>query len=292
MMAAFEALPAVRATFTEASEILGQDLWALVSDGPAEELNRTVNTQPVMLAAGIALWRAWTQAGGPRPDFAAGHSLGEYTALVAAESLAFSDALPLVRLRAQAMQHAVPEGSGAIAAILGLDDDAVRAVCKEAAQGEVLEAANYNAPAQVVIAGQRSAVERGMELAKARGAKRAVALPMSVPSHCSLMRQAAEQLRVQLAPIKVQAPRIPLLSNADVAQPADGDAVRDSLARQLYSPVRWVETVAALTRAGVTRIVECGPGGVLSALNKRIAPQAQSIALKDAEQLGLTARGA
>jgi [acyl-carrier-protein] S-malonyltransferase len=222
----------------------------------------------------------------------AGHSLGEYTALVAAESLKFSDALALVRLRAEAMQHAVPEGSGGIAAILGLDDDAVRTLCKEAAQGEVLEAANYNAPAQVVIAGQRSAVERGMELAKARGAKRAVALPMSVPSHCSLMRQAAERLRVQLAQIEVQAPRIPLLSNADVAQPADGDAVRDSLVRQLYSPVRWVETVAALARAGATRIVECGPGAVLSALNKRIAPQTQSIALKDAEQLGLTARSA
>jgi [acyl-carrier-protein] S-malonyltransferase len=292
MMAAFEALPAVRATFEEASAILGQDLWALVSDGPAEELNRTVNTQPVMLAAGVALWRAWTRAGGPRPDFVAGHSLGEYTALVAAESLKFSDALALVRLRAEAMQHAVPEGSGGIAAILGLDDDAVRTLCKEAAQGEVLEAANYNAPAQVVIAGQRSAVERGMELAKARGAKRAVALPMSVPSHCSLMRQAAERLRVQLAQIEVQAPRIPLLSNADVAQPADGDAVRDSLVRQLYSPVRWVETVAALARAGATRIVECGPGAVLSALNKRIAPQTQSIALKDAEQLGLTARSA
>jgi [acyl-carrier-protein] S-malonyltransferase len=285
MMAPFAALPGVRATFDEASEVLGQDLWQLAAEGPAEELNRTVNTQPVMLVAGVSLYRAWQAAGGAAPDFVAGHSLGEYTALVVAEALRFRDAVGLVRFRAQAMQEAVPEGTGAIAAVLGLDDEAVRAVCREAAQGEVLEAANYNAPGQVVIAGHRTAVERGMAAAKARGAKRAVALPMSAPSHCSLMRPAAQRLQARMADVEIRAPRIPLLTSADVQVPGDAQAVRDSLVRQLSSPVRWVELVQALAAHGVARIIECGPGGVLTSLNKRSA-EVEALGLKDAEQLG------
>jgi [acyl-carrier-protein] S-malonyltransferase len=214
----------------------------------------------------------------------AGHSLGEYTALVAAQALAFRDAVALVRFRARAMQEAVPEGTGAIAAVLGLEDEAIRAVCAEAAQGEVLEAANFNAPGQVVIAGHRTAVERGMAAAKARGAKRAVALPMSAPSHCSLMQPAADRLRERLAGVTIEPPRIPLITNADVAVPHDAAAVRDSMVRQLCSPVRWVECVRSLAAQGVTRIVECGPGGVLTGLNKRSA-EVESVGLKDAEQL-------
>jgi [acyl-carrier-protein] S-malonyltransferase len=284
MMQPFAALPGLRTTFDEASEVLGQDLWALAAEGPAEELSRTVNTQPLMLVAGIALYRAWRSAGGPAPDFVAGHSLGEYSALVAAQALAFRDAVALVRFRAQAMQEAVPEGTGAIAAVLGLDDEAIRAVCAEAAQGEVLEAANFNAPGQVVIAGHRAAVERGMAAAKARGAKRAVALPMSAPSHCSLMQPAADRLRVRIAGLTIEPPRIPLITNADVAVPRDAAAVRDSMVRQLCSPVRWVECVRSIAAHGVTRIVECGPGGVLTGLNKRIA-EVEAVGLKDAEQL-------
>ena len=285
MMAPFAALPAVRATFDEASSILGQDLWALANEGPAEEQSRTVNTQPLMLTAGVALLRAWREAGGPAPDCVAGHSLGEYSALVAADAISFRDAIPLVRFRAQAMQEAVPEGTGGIAAILGLDDAAIRAVCEQAAQGEVLEPANYNAPGQVVIAGHRQAVERGMQLARAQGAKRAVALAMSAPSHCSLMREAAQRLRVRLEEVALRAPSVPLASNADVVSPADTSALRASLVRQLSSPVRWVECVRSLAQQGAIRIVECGPGGVLTALNKRIAPESEAIALKDAAQL-------
>jgi [acyl-carrier-protein] S-malonyltransferase len=292
MMTPFAALPAVRATFDEASAILGQDLWRLAAEGPAEEQARTVNTQPLMLTAGVALLRAWREAGGPAPDCVAGHSLGEYAALVAAQAVSFRDVLPLVRFRAQAMQDAVPEGTGGIAAILGLDDEAIRAVCAEAAQGEVLEAANYNAPGQVVIAGHRQAVERGMQLAKAKGAKRAVALAMSAPSHCSLMREAAEKLRPRLESLALRAPAVPLASNADVVSPADANALRASLIRQLSSPVRWVECVRSLAQQGAKRIVECGPGGVLTALNKRITDQAEAIALKDAAQLAELARTA
>jgi [acyl-carrier-protein] S-malonyltransferase len=285
MMRAYEALPAVRATFTEASEVLGQDLWALVSEGPAEELNQTVNTQPVMLTAGYALLRAWKEAGGPEPAAVAGHSLGEYTALVASGALEFREALPLVRFRAQVMQQAVPEGVGGIAAILGLDDEGILAVCAEAAQGQVLEAANFNAPGQVVIAGDREAVTRGMELARAKGAKRAVALPMSAPSHCSLMRSAAQRLGERLATTSVHTPRLPALNNVDVAAPDDAAKIRDALVRQLYRPVRWVECVRELTRRGVTTVIECGPGGVLTGLNRRIATEVEAVALKDAEQL-------
>jgi [acyl-carrier-protein] S-malonyltransferase len=284
MMAPFATLPEVRATFAEAGEVLGEDLWRLAEEGPAEDLNRTVNTQPVMLAAGVALLRAWRALGGAEPDFVAGHSLGEYTALVAAGALDFAEAVALVRFRAQAMQDAVPEGTGAIAAVLGLDDEGVRRLCAEAAQGEVLEAANYNAPGQVVIAGERGAVERAIVAAKAGGAKRALLLPMSVPSHCSLMRGAAERLGARIAEVSIRPLRLPLVNNADVTVIQDAAAVRDSLVRQLFCPVRWVETVRALAARGATRIVECGPGGVLSGLNRRCA-EVEALAFKDAEQL-------
>ena len=285
-MAPFEALPQVRETFAEAGAILGQDLWGLVAGGPAEELNQTVNTQPAMLTAGYALLRAWNAAGGPGPALLlAGHSLGEYAALVASGALRLQDALPLVRYRAQAMQEAVPEGVGGIAAILGLDEAGIRAVCADAAQGQVLETANFNAPSQVVIAGHRQAVERGMELAKARGAKRALLLPMSVPSHCSLMREAARRLAQRLAGIDLQPPRVPVLNNVDVASPADPAQIKDSLVRQLHSPVRWVECMQEMQRRGITQVIECGPGGVLTGLNKRSAPDLEAVALRDAGQL-------
>lgn len=275
---------AVRATFDEASAALGQDLWALVAEGPGDALNQTVNTQPVMLAAGVAAYRLWQARGGPAPALVAGHSLGEYTALVCAGALGFADAVRLVRLRAEAMQSAVPEGAGAMAAVLGLDDDQVRVVCTEAAQGEVLEAVNFNSPGQVVIAGNKAAVDRGCALAKAKGAKRALPLPVSVPSHCALMKPAAEKLLAALNGIEVKAPVVPVLHNADVAGHADPMAIRDALARQLYSPVRWVETVQAMAAQGVELIAECGPGKVLAGLNKRIV-EVPTLAITDAATL-------
>lgn len=261
---------AVRATFDEAAAALGQDLWGMVAEGPADALNQTVNTQPAMLVAGVAAYRLWLAQGGPAPALMAGHSLGEYTALVCAGALGFADAVRLVRLRAEAMQSAVPEGVGAMAAVLGLDDDLVRAVCAEAAQGEVLEAVNYNSPGQVVIAGHKAAVERGCTLAKEKGAKRALPLPVSVPSHCALMKPAAEKLLAALHGIEVKTPAVQVLHNADVAGHTDPAAIRDALARQLFSPVRWVETVRAMAAQGVELIAECGPGKVLAGLNKRI----------------------
>lgn len=285
MMNAYSDFSAVRDTFTEASEVLKQDLWQLVAEGEDAELNATINTQPIMLTAGVAVYRAWQSQKGAMPTMMAGHSLGEYTALVAAGALKFSDALPLVRYRAQCMQQAVPEGVGGIAAILGLDDEAVRAVCAEGAQSEVLEAVNYNSPGQVVIAGNRAAVERGMELAKAKGAKRAIMLPMSVPSHCSLLKGAAEQLREYLKNVAVQAPSIPVLHNADVAAYSDAASIKDALVRQLYSPVRWVETVQAFGPQGITINVECAPGKVLAGLNKRIDTNQQALAINDGEAL-------
>jgi len=284
MMQGFGDDALIRATFDEASQVLGQDLWRMVTE-PNEALNQTANTQPLMLTAGIAIWRAWQQAGGARPAILAGHSLGEYTALVAAGALEFAAALPLVRYRAEVMQGAVAEGVGAMAAILGLDDDAVRAVCAEAAQGEVLEAVNFNSPGQVVIAGNKAAVERGMEAAKARGAKRALILPVSVPSHCALMKPAAEQLRTYLQNVAVQVPEIGVLHNADVAAYADADKIKDALVRQLYSPVRWVETVQAMASQGVTQTAECGPGKVLAGLNKRIVAEMPCQALTSLESL-------
>lgn len=278
MMQGFGDLAVVRNTFDEASAVLGQDLWQMVTE-PNEALNQTANTQPLMLTAGIAAWRVWQQAGGGRPTLVAGHSLGEYTALVTAGALEFADALPLVRLRAEAMQSAVAEGVGAMAAILGLDDDAVRAVCAEFAQGDVLEAVNFNSPGQVVIAGNKAAVERGMEAAKARGAKRALPLPVSVPSHCALMKPAADQLRVYLEKVPFSAPAIPVLHNADVVSYRDVASIKDALVRQLYSPVRWVETVQKLSAEGVVIAAECGPGKVLAGLNKRIVAEMPCFAL-------------
>jgi len=285
MMNGYADFAAVRDTFTEASDVLKQDLWQLVAEGADADLNATVNTQPIMLTAGVAVYRAWRSQNGAVPAIMAGHSLGEYTALVAAGALSFADALPLVRFRAQCMQQAVPEGVGGIAAILGLDDEVVRAVCAEGAQGEVLEAVNFNSPGQVVIAGNRAAVERGMELAKAKGAKRAIMLPMSVPSHCSLLKGAAEQLRAYLDKVSIQAPSIPVLHNADVASYSDAAKIKDALVRQLYSPVRWVETVQALGKQGITHNVECAPGKVLAGLNKRIDTNQQALSINDGEAL-------
>jgi [acyl-carrier-protein] S-malonyltransferase len=283
MMAAYHDLPGLREAFTEASDALGSDLWKLVEEGPAEALNQTVNTQPAMLAAGVAVYRAWRAAGGAPPVMLAGHSLGEYSALVAAGALAFGDAVQLVRFRAQCMQEAVPNGVGAMAAVLGLDDDAVRAACTEATTGEeIAEAANYNAPGQVVVAGHKAAVERAAEVAKAKGAKRAMLLPMSVPSHSSLMKPASGRLRERLESTVVSAPGVPVFHNADVATHGDAAAVKSALVRQLCEPVRWVDTIRTLHANGATHIVECGPGKVLAGLNKRIAVEAQTIALADA----------
>jgi len=291
MMAGFEALPAVRRTFEEASTALGIDLWALVADGPEQELNKTVNTQPVMLTAGVALFRAWKALEGADPTPLAGHSLGEYSALVCAGVVELAEVLPLVRFRAQAMQEAVPEGQGAIAAILGMQDDAVLAVCRDAADAGVVEAANFNSPGQVVIAGQASGVQRAIELAKSRGAKRAVLLPMSAPSHCSLMRPAAERLQERLAQTKLNRPRVPVINNVDVAMEDAPERIRSALVRQLCNPVRWVETVRALIDAGAQQVVECGPGGVLATLCRRSAPDLKVDALKDAAALEELAAG-
>lgn len=287
MMNGYADFSVVRDTYAEASDVLKQDLWQLVSEGSDEELNSTVNTQPIMLVTGVAVYRAWQSQNGVMPALMAGHSLGEYTALVAAGAISFTDALPLVRYRAQCMQQAVPEGVGGIAAILGLDDEAVRAVCLEGAQGEVLEAVNYNSPGQVVIAGNRAAVERGMALAKAQGAKRAIMLPMSVPSHCSLLKGAALQLRDYLADVVVHTPSVSVLHNADVTAYKDEASIKDALVRQLYSPVRWVETVLGFGAQDITYNVECAPGRVLAGLNKRIDKNQQALAINDGAALTL-----
>jgi [acyl-carrier-protein] S-malonyltransferase len=279
-------LPVVRNTFIEASDILGVDFWHMATE-PNEALNQTTNTQPLMLTAGIATWRAWLEVGGALPVAMAGHSLGEYTALTAAGAMSLKDALPLVRYRAEVMQNTVAEGVGAMAAILGLDDDTVRVVCAEAAQGQVLEAVNLNAPGQVVIAGHKEAVERGMELAKAKGAKRALPLPVSVPSHCALMRPAADELRGYLQDVSLAAPRIPVLHNVDMASYQDSEKIKDALVRQLYSPVRWVETVKALYDDGIRSTAECGPGKVLTGLTKRIIAELPCVALVNQEALAL-----
>ncbi len=281
MMEAYADLPEVRATFDEASTALGDDLWALVRDGPAEALNLTRNTQPVMLTAGVAVWRAWLAAGGAAPAFVAGHSLGEYTALVAAGALAFRDAVPLVRFRAEAMQDAVAPGAGAMAAIMGADDAAVIEACREAAQGEVVEPVNFNAPGQLVIAGNKAAVERAISAAKARGAKRGLLLPVSAPFHSSLLAPAAAKLAARLAEVAVVTPSIPVLHNVDVEVHPEPDAIRAALARQAASPVRWTQTIEALAARGVTRVVECGPGKVLTGLTRRIDERLAAYALID-----------
>lgn len=285
MMQGWGERPEVRFTFSEASDALGQDLWSLVSEGPADLLNQTIHTQPAMLAADVAVWRVWQAAGGIQPALLAGHSLGEYAALVAAGAVGFSDAIKLVRFRAEAMQAAVPEGVGAMAAILGLDDEVVRAVCEAAAAGEVVEAVNLNSPGQVVIAGNKAAVERAMALAKEKGAKRALPLPVSVPSHSSLMQPAAEKLLAHLQDVTIKAPTIPVLHNSDVQSHVEPDAIRAALARQLHTPVRWVETMQALKAAGMARVFECGPGKVLTGLGKRIDDSVPMLALVDETSL-------
>ncbi len=273
----------VRQTFQEASGALGYDLWALIQNGPAELLNSTDRTQPALLASGVAMWRLWQQRGGARPDYLAGHSLGEYTALVCAGVFNLGDGVRLVEKRGQLMQQAVPAGTGAMAAILGLEDDQVRAACAAAADGDVVEAVNLNAPGQVVIAGSAAAVERAIAACKAAGAKRAMALPVSVPSHCALMKPAAEQLAEVLAGINMHAAEIPVINNTDVAMETDSSQIRDALVRQLYSPVRWVETVQRLGAEGVSRAYECGPGKVLSGLVKRIDKDMMVFALENAD---------
>lgn len=274
---------AVRDTLLEASDALDEDVAKLIREGPKEALDLTTNTQPVMLTAGIACYRAWRAEGGAEPAAVAGHSLGEYTALVAAGALALADALPLVRFRAQAMQEAVPVGTGAMAAILGLDADAVRAGCAEAAaaSGEVVEAVNFNDPKQTVIAGSKAGVDKGCEVLKAKGAKRALPLAVSAPFHSSLMKPAAERLREKLSAVSIAAPRVPVVNNIDVAVQTDAAAIRDALYRQAFGPVRWVEVVQALRARGLTRFVECGPGKVLAGMVKRIDAEAVSAPLFD-----------
>jgi [acyl-carrier-protein] S-malonyltransferase len=274
--------PAVRETLAEASSALDEDLTRLIREGPADVLGLTTNTQPVMLAAGIACYRAWRAEGGAEPAAVAGHSLGEYTALVAAGALTLADALPLVRFRAQAMQDAVPVGAGAMAAILGLDAEAVRAACAEiAAGGDVVEAANFNDPKQTVISGSKAGVDKACELLKAKGAKRALLLAVSAPFHSSLMKPAAERLRAKLAAVKIAAPRIAVVNNIDVAVQNDPAAIRDALYRQSFGAVRWVETVLALRARGATTLIECGPGKVLVGMLKRVDAQAASAAVYD-----------
>jgi [acyl-carrier-protein] S-malonyltransferase len=285
MLKAYAGLPGVDEVRAEAGAALGDDFLRLLDEGPAEALSLTTNTQPAMLAAGVAAWRAWRALGGPEPALVAGHSLGEYSALVAAGALELRDALPLVRFRAQSMQEAVPEGVGAMAAVLMLEDDAVRAACAEASGGEVVEAVNFNAPGQVVIAGHKAAVARAGELCKAKGAKRVVPLPVSAPFHSSLLRPAAEKLRVYLAKVPLSAPGIPLLNNVDVAEERDPARIRDALVRQAAAPVRWVEIIQKMAATGITHVLEAGPGKVLAGAVKRIDGRLQGIALADRASL-------
>lgn len=285
MLASFTGNPVVESVLDLASAALGEDLRSLIADGPAEDLNLTVNTQPAMLVAAFAMYEAWRAAGGAEPVLVAGHSLGEYTALTAARALTLEDAVRLVRFRATAMQEAVPVGVGAMAAVMGLADDDVRLACQEAAAGEVVQAVNFNAPSQVVIAGHKGAVERACAAAKQRGAKRALVLPVSAPFHSSLMQPAADRLRQYLASVAIAAPAVPVINNVDVQTETSADRIVDALSRQAASPVRWVETVQRLAREGVTHVVECGPGRVLSGLTKRIEPALESLSVNDADSL-------
>ncbi|HKV96882.1 MAG TPA: ACP S-malonyltransferase [Gammaproteobacteria bacterium] len=275
----------IKQVFTEASDVLDYDLWELIQTGPDERLNATERTQPALLAAGVALWRLWQVSNGPKPACMAGHSLGEYTALVCSGAMDFKAAVKLVAFRGQVMQQAAPPGVGAMAAILGLDDDAVRLACTEAAQGQVVEAVNFNSPGQVVIAGEKPAVERAMASCSAKGAKRAVLLPVSVPSHCALMRPAADKLAARLADLLLKPPQIPVIHNVDVAAHADVAAIRQALKEQLYSPVRWAETVQLLASRGITKLVEFGPGRVLSGLTKRINKSVEAYPVYDPQTL-------
>ncbi|WP_398304765.1 ACP S-malonyltransferase [Zoogloea sp.] len=285
MMAAYGESAVIRQAFAEASDALGQDLWQMIAEGPADVLAQTVNTQPLMLTAGIAVYREWIARGGAVPALVSGHSLGEYSALVAAGALDFAEAVKLVRLRAQAMQEAVPQGEGAMAALLGLDEAQAIEACAEAAQGDVVSAANLNSPGQIVIAGSKAAVERAIVTAKAKGAKRAVLLPVSAPFHCALMKPAAERLQQALVEIEVRVPSIPVLNNVDVAVEDQPGRIKDALVRQAYSPVRWIETVQEIARRGATHVFECGPGKVLAGMTKRIEGGLQGGAIADAASL-------
>lgn len=280
-----QAYPQIKETFDQASQALGYDLWQVVSEGPEDKLNSTDVTQPAMLSAGVATWRLWLAQGGASPSMMAGHSLGEYTALVSAGAIAFEDAVKLVAARGRYMQQAVPKGTGAMAAILGLEDADVLVVCEQAAQNDIVQAVNFNSPGQVVVAGNKAAVERATEIAKQKGAKRAVILPVSVPSHCQLMKPAADKLAEDLRNIAIQVPRIKVINNVDVKSPDNADAIRNALARQLYQPVRWVEVVQAMVKDGASSIVECGPGKVLVGLNKRIDKSVTHSAITDADTL-------
>lgn len=275
----------VRETFQQASDILSRDLWAIAQEGPEEELNATVNTQPAMLAAGVATWRIWKNVCSIKPEIMAGHSLGEYTALVCSGALDFADAVDLVAERARLMQSAVPEGEGAMAALLGLDDDAVREVCEQAAQGQVVEAVNFNSPGQVVIAGNTQAIERAIELSTEAGAKRAIQLPVSVPSHCALMKPAAEKLAEKLAGTTIQSPQIKVLHNVDAAVHEQPESIREALAAQLHSPVLWADTIRQIANNGITKIIELGPGRVLTGLNKRIDRSLSGLCIHDIASL-------
>ena len=291
MLADFADRPAVKQTFQEASGALGLDIWALCQDGPQEALNQTENTQPLLLAAGVALWRLWEQSGGPRPNLLAGHSLGEYTALTCAGVVTLGDAVRLVRTRGQLMQQAVAAGEGKMAAVLGLDDDQVRAACEQAAEGDGVEAVNFNAPGQVVIAGSAAAVERAIAAWKDAGAKRAMPLPVSVPSHCALMKPAADQLAETLKATSFHAAEMPVINNVDVAMETAPEQIREALIRQLYSPVRWVETIQALKEQGVSHVYECGPGKVLSGLIKRIDRDIAARPLENGEAFEAALKG-
>jgi [acyl-carrier-protein] S-malonyltransferase len=285
MLQAYAGLPGIDEVRATAAKILGDEFVRLLDEGPAEQLALTVNTQPAMLTAGVAAFRAWRALGGPLPELVAGHSLGEYSALVAAEAISLEDALPLVRFRARCMQEAVPEGLGAMAAILGLDDDGVRAACAESAQGEAVQAVNFNAPGQVVIAGHATAVTRAAAACKEKGAKRAMPLPVSAPFHSSLMQPAAARLREALARVEIRTPRIRLVNNVDVAEESDPARIRDALVRQAAAPVRWAETIRRMAELGATQIVECGPGKVLAGLVKRIDGTLRGLALADRASL-------
>ncbi|QIC86609.1 ACP S-malonyltransferase [Serratia liquefaciens] len=277
--------PIVEATFSEASSVLGYDLWQLVQQGPAEELNKTWQTQPALLAASVAIFRVWQQQGGKMPAIMAGHSLGEYSALVCAGVLDFQAAIRLVELRGKLMQEAVPEGTGAMSAIIGLDNAAIAKACEESAQGQVVSPVNFNSPGQVVIAGNKEAVERAGAACKAAGAKRALPLPVSVPSHCALMKPAADKLAVALQDITFSAPQVPVVNNVDVRAESDPEAIRSALVRQLYSPVRWTESVELMAAQGVTSLLEVGPGKVLTGLTKRIVDTLTAAAVNDAASL-------
>ncbi|HEJ7884377.1 TPA: ACP S-malonyltransferase [Serratia liquefaciens] len=277
--------PIVEATFSEASSVLGYDLWQLVQQGPAEELNKTWQTQPALLAASVAIFRVWQQQGGKMPAIMAGHSLGEYSALVCAGVLNFQAAIRLVELRGKLMQEAVPEGTGAMSAIIGLDNAAIAKACEESAQGQVVSPVNFNSPGQVVIAGNKEAVERAGAACKAAGAKRALPLPVSVPSHCALMKPAADKLAVALQDITFSAPQVPVVNNVDVRAESDPEAIRSALVRQLYSPVRWTESVEFMAAQGVTSLLEVGPGKVLTGLTKRIVDTLTAAAVNDASSL-------